>query len=130
MTSETTVDSDSPSDPNSMGVSFAPKSFQYSSVASTLTENNHYVTVAAVGAKFLYVIPGFDVLATEMRHIQTKGTSFIGSQEDTYDLFIKNDHSLSRAYPCLMLLQDFTVIKVNIHTMRPQMLSSDVTIKL
>ena len=72
-----------------MGVYFAPKSFQYSIVASTLTENDHYVTVVAVGTKFLYVIPGFDVLAVEMRHIQTKRTSFIGSQEDTDDLFIK-----------------------------------------
>ena len=71
-TSETTVDLKSPSDPNSMGVYFAPKLFRYSSVSSMLTENDHYVIVVAVGAKFLYVIPEFDVLAVKMRHIQTK----------------------------------------------------------
>ena len=42
-----------------------------------LTENDHYVIVVAVGEKFLHVIP---VLAIEMWHIQTKGTSFTGSQ--------------------------------------------------
>lgn len=108
------TDPDAPSDGSSMGVYFAPKSFRYSSVGDELTKNDHCISVVAVGSKFLYVLPGFDVLAVEMRHIQTKGSGTIGKEEDTYDLFIKNDASLSRTYPCEMLIKDLTIIKVYI----------------
>jgi len=103
------VDTDAPSDPNSMGVYFAPKAFRYSRVGSDLTDNDHYVTVVGVGSKFLYVLPGFDALAVELRHIQIKGTSKIGNEQGTYDIFIKNDLSLSRVYSCELLLKEVTV---------------------
>ena len=106
------ADPDAPSDDSSMGVYFAPKSFRYSSIGEELTKNDHCLSVVAVGSKFLYVLPGFDVLAVEMRHIQTKGSGRIGKEEDTYDLFIKNDASLSRTYPCEMLIKDLSIIKV------------------
>jgi len=108
------VDVDAPSDPNSMGVYFAPKGFRYNTVGSNLTENDHFVTVVWVGSKFLYVLPGFDVLAVELRHIQIKGTSRVGDEESIYDLFIKNDSSLSRPCLCELLLKEVTVVKVSL----------------
>lgn len=60
------------------------------------------------------VLPGFDVLAVELRHIQVKGTSKIREEEGTYDLFIKNDLSLSRTCPSELLLKEVTVVKVNL----------------
>jgi len=62
-----------------------------------------------------FVLPGFDVLAVELRHIRIKGTSKIGNEQGTYDIFIKNDLSLSRMYPCELLLKEVTVVKVNIN---------------
>ena len=43
----------------------------------------------SVGAKFLYVIPGFDVLGVELWHIQVKGFSKIGNPDGVFDIFIK-----------------------------------------
>lgn len=64
---EIAVDPYGLSDPNSTGVYFAPKEFRYSSTGSQLTENDHCVSVLAVGEKFLYILPGFDVLSIELR---------------------------------------------------------------
>ena len=102
-----------PSDPNSTGVYFAPKEFRYSSTGSELAENDHCVSVLAVGEKILYVLPGFDVLSIELRHILIKGTPRIGRPEETYDLFVRNDFDLSRSYPCEMILKEVTIVKVN-----------------
>ena len=66
-----------------------------------------------VGAKFLYVIPGFDVLGVELRHIQVKGFCKMGNPEDVFDMFIKNDILLSRVYPHVVL-RDVTIIKVGL----------------
>ena len=109
---ETEVDTDAPSDPSSMGVYFAPKEFRYNRVGSELTENEHYVSVLGVGSKFLYVLPGFDVLAIEIRHIQIR-SSRLGDKDNIYDLFIKNDALLSTKSPFELLLKEVTVIKVN-----------------
>ena len=107
-------DSQGPSDPDSMGVYLSPKSARYNKVGVDLCED-HIVCVVAVGLKFLYVIPGFDVLAVELRHIQVKGSLKIGDPEETFDLFIKNDYSLKRTYPCEMIMNDVTVIKVSLY---------------
>ena len=54
-----------------------------------LTEDDEFICVLSVGAKFLYIIPGFDVLGVALRHIQVKGFSKIGNPESVFDMFIK-----------------------------------------
>jgi len=108
----TSVDPYGPSDPNSTGVYFAPKRFRYSEAGIQLSENDHCVSVLSVGEKFVFVLPGFDVLSVELRHIWIKGTAKIGRPEETYDLFVRNDFDLSRRYPCEMILKEVTIVKV------------------
>ena len=64
----------------------------------------------AVGAKLLYVLPGFDVLAVELCHVQVKGSSKMEKPEDTFDLFVRNDFSMSRTYPGEMSLKEVMTI--------------------
>ena len=71
------------------------------------------VCVLSAGIKFLYVLPGFDVLGVELRHIKTKGWGKMGTEEQTYDIFIRNDVSLCRTYPTVMIVKDLTVVKVS-----------------
>lgn len=104
-------DARGPSDPDSMGVYFAPKEFRYTTTARDVIEGDDTVCVLSAGIKFLYVLPGFDVLAIELRHLKMKG--FLNANtEDVYDVFIKNDASLCRSYPTIMIIRDLTVIKV------------------
>ena len=112
MTSNVEPDPDHPSDPNSDSIYLTSKSGQYTDASIRLTEDDEFVCVVSIGAKFLYVITGFDVLGVELRHIQVKGFSKIGKPEDMFDMFIKNDLSLSRSYPSHMVLRDVTIIKV------------------
>ena len=105
-------DSQGPSDPNSSGVYISRKLTRYSKVGVELSED-HKVCVVAVGVKLLYCLPGFDVHSVELRHIQVKGSSKFGSPEDMFDLFTRNDFSLSRAYPCKMTLKEVTIVKVS-----------------
>jgi len=81
-------------------------------VGSQLTENDHIVSVLAIGEKLVYVLPGFDVLSVELRRVWIKSTTRIGKPEENYDLFVRNDFNLSRNYPCEMILKEVTVIKV------------------
>jgi len=104
-------DSQGPSDPNSTGVYLSHKSARYTDVGVKLSED-HDLCVVAIGNKLLYTLPGFDVLAVELRHIQVKGTSKMGKEEDTFDLFVRNDFALTRTYPCEMSLKEVTVVKV------------------
>ena len=106
------LDSNRPSDPNCDSVYLTPKSGRYTDGSIKLTEDDEFICVLSVGAKFLYVIPGFDVLGVELRHIQVKGFSKIGNPESVFDMFIKNDMSLCRLYPAHMVLRDVTIIKV------------------
>jgi len=108
----TSVDPNAPSDPNSTGVYFAPKQFRYNNAGSQLSENDHCVSVLGVGEKFVYVLPGFDVLSVELRHTLIKGTTKIGIPEGTYDVFVRNDFDLSKSYPCEMVLKEVTIVKV------------------
>ena len=109
MTSSVEPDPDHPSDPNSDSIYLTCKSGRYTDASIRLTEDDEFVCVVSIGAKFLYVIPGFDVLGVELRHIQVKGFSKIGKPEDVFDMFIKNDLSLSRSYPSHMVLRDVKV---------------------
>ena len=38
----------------------------------------------------------------------------MGNPEDVFDMFIKNDISLSRVYPSHVVLRDVTIIKVRL----------------
>ena len=58
-----------------VSVYLMPKSGRYTDASIKLTEDDEFVCVLSVGAKFLYVIHGFDVLGVELRHIQVKGFS-------------------------------------------------------
>jgi len=89
-----------PSDPDSMGVCFAPKGFRYTSIAKDVADmySDDGITqtcVLSAGEKFLYVLPDFDVLMIELRHLRVKGFPK-ANPEDVYDIFIKNDASLCR----------------------------------
>jgi len=78
--------------------------------ASLLKEDA--VCILLPGSKFLYVLPGFDVLGVELHHIKVKGFNKIGNDEDIFDLFVKNDSSLSRSYLTILIIKDLTVVKV------------------
>jgi len=108
-------DSNRPSDPSSSdSVYVTSKSCRYTDASIKMTEEEECVCVLNAGAKFLYVLPGFDVLGVELRHIQVKGFSKIGNSEEVFDLFIKNDMNLCRSYPSFMVIKDITVIEVGI----------------
>ena len=114
MASNLQSDPNRPLDPSCDSVYLTSKSGRYTDASIKLTEDDEFVCVLSVGAKFLYVIPGFDVLGIELRHIQVKGFCKIGNPEDVFDMFIKNDILLSRVYPSHMVLRDVTIIKVRI----------------
>ena len=104
-------DARGPSDPDSMGIYFALKEFRYTTAARDVTEGNDITCVLSVGMNFLYVLPGFDVLAIELRHLKVKGFPK-DNTENVYDVFIKTDASLCRSYPTGMIIKDLTIIKV------------------
>ena len=66
--------------------------------------------VTAVGPPFQYVIPGFEVLAVELRQMRILGV--LDEEEKSYDLFIRNEASLRRAYPERMTVKDYCMIEV------------------
>lgn len=68
--------------------------------------------VLHVGPSFKYVIPSFDVLTVELRHIRVGGDSNGAGQ--VYDIFIRgNDLSLmNKVYPALMTAKDYMNIAV------------------
>ena len=108
-------DPNSPSDPSSSdSVYTTSKSCRYTDTSLRMTEEEECVGVLNAGAKFLYILPGFDVLGIELRHIQVKGFSKIGNSEEVFDLFIKNDANLCRSYPSSMVIKDIAVIQVSI----------------
>ena len=100
--------SNRPLDPNCDSVYLIPKSGRYTDGSIKLTEDDKFICVLSVGAKFLYIIPGFDVLGVELRHIQG---SKIGNPESVFDMFIK---MICRRVDCTlhMVLRDVTIIKV------------------
>lgn len=88
-------------------------SFTYSNVAKELTEDQEITSILSAGKRFLYVLPGFDVFGIELRHIKVKGFGKIGNEEDTFDMFIRNDISLLRSYLTAVIIKDLVVVKLS-----------------
>ena len=82
-----------PSDPNSMSVYYTAKDLRYTKIAKEIIEDDQTACVLSAGTKFLYVLPGFDVLGVELCHLKVKGFGIIGNEE-VFDVFAKNDVSL------------------------------------
>ena len=106
-------DACAPWDPSSMGVYLTLPSFRYSIIAKELTEDQEITCILSVEKRFLYVLPGFDVLEIELRHIKIKRFGKIGNEEDTFNMFIRNDISLLRSYPTAVIIKDLVVVKVS-----------------
>lgn len=58
--------------------------------------------VVSVGLVFKYIIPSFDVLTLDLRHMKIVGQHQISGDEKRYNLLIRNDSSLLRSYPARM----------------------------
>ena len=59
----------------------------------------------SIGEAFPYLIPSFAVLEVELRQMRIKGYTTVGDEEN-YDVFIRNDPTLSRSYPVWMFIKD------------------------
>ena len=99
-------------DSEDLAVHFVPKEFRPGDGSN---DEDDEVWVNSIGDPFMYVIPSFDVLAVELRQIPISGYSKINGEEKHMDLFIRNDDSLCRAYPSLMVIKDFTIIEVSMY---------------
>jgi len=86
------LDPFAPSDPSSTGVYYTPLCPRYTDTANYLMEDNEITCVLAANAKFLYVLPCFDILEVELHHLRVKGFGKIGNEEDTYNIFLYNAH--------------------------------------
>ena len=73
---------------------------------------NDYLYVLTVGPKFEYTLPGFDVLAIDLRCMRVQGYNEDGELK-VVDVFIRADPSLDRAYPAGMEVADGTSIDVS-----------------
>ena len=73
---------------------------------------NDYFCVLSVDPPFDYVISGFEVLSVVLRHILIQGTDPAGESK-VYDLFIRDDPSLDRAYPVPIEVEDYAYIDVS-----------------
>ena len=74
-------------------VHFIPESSRPWYDPSSTDEIEPSVSVLSLTSPFFYVIPNFDVLQVELRHMRVKGYDSNG-EEQVYDLFIRNDPSL------------------------------------
>ena len=105
-------DSCAPWDPSSMGVYLTDSPIlQIYRYCEGVDRRARSHLCLSAGIKFLYVLPGFDILGIE-RHIKVKGFGKTGKEEDTFDMFIKNDTSLLRSYPTALMIKDLTVVLV------------------
>lgn len=73
-------------------------------VAGLENEPEDVFDVIAVGPPFQYVILGFNVLTVELRQMRILGK--LDEVEKTYDLCVRNESSLCRAYPERMTVQE------------------------
>ena len=73
---------------------------------------NDYMYVLSVSPKFEYVIPGFDVLAVDLRCMRVQGYNDTGELM-VLDTFVRDDPSLDRIYPAGMEVTDATCIDVS-----------------
>ena len=68
---EESRDGNDPSDVHCDGVYFTSKASRYSDISARITDDEVPVCVlTTVGDKFLYIIPGFDILEVELLHIK------------------------------------------------------------
>ena len=70
-------------------------------------------SILNVGPPFRHVIPSFDVISVGPRQIVIHGATPEG-EEDTYDVFVRNDPSLSGLLPAWMTVMDATIIDVSL----------------
>ena len=99
------VASDSPA----LCVSWAPPQSR-PNYDPSMEETNDCFCVLSLGVPLKYVIPSFDLLAVEIRHMSVKGYNKDGEEE----YFIRNDPSLCRVYPVWMEATDVTLIEVGV----------------
>ena len=90
-------------------VYFAPKSLRPFHDPAMDEEPDDCICVVSLGAPFRYVIPGFVVLAVELRQMRVKGYDAMG-EERTYNVFVRNNLSLNWSYPVWMEIKDAAVI--------------------
>ena len=65
--------------------------------------------VIGLGVPVKFIIPSFDVLSVELRHMKIK-------EEECYDFFISSDSILSTLIsPEYIIIQDVTITKVSPH---------------
>ena len=95
-----------------MKVHYVPKQYRPLQDSPESSEEDDTITVTSIGESFIYVIPSFDVLGVELRHVAVKGYMRKTYEEKCYDLFIREDSSLIREYPSAMTIKDVTIIKV------------------
>ena len=70
-------------------VHYVPKQYQPLQDSPGCSEEDNTVTVTSVGESFIYVLPSFDVLGVELRHVAVKGYARRTGEEQCYDLFIR-----------------------------------------
>ena len=96
-------------------MSFVPLSSRPWYDPSIADQPDDHVLVLSVGPPFSYIIPSFDVLKVEMRQMKVKFAGK-GGDDETYDIFIRDDPSLCLEYPVEMVVKDSTVIQVSPHS--------------
>ena len=70
-----------------------------------------YFSILSIGPPLEYVIPGFDVLAVQLRPIRIQGETPEGDPK-VYDVLIRDDPSLNRSYPTPLEVEEYTNIQV------------------
>lgn len=79
------------------------------------TGKNDCLCILSVGSRFLYVIPGFDVLAVSLRVMRVQGYDAEGKLR-VCDVFVRDDPSLDRIYPAAMEVTDQTCVDVSLQS--------------
>ena len=95
-------------------VHFVPKADrpEHISDPSQDDQEDDCMCVLSLGDAFPYVIPSFQFLSVELRQMRVKGYTK-EEEERTYDIFVRNDPSLCRAYPTWIVARDVTMIEVH-----------------
>ena len=83
-----------------------------SRLTKDMPDHKDYFYVLSVGAPFEYVIPGFDLLAVDLREMRVQGYDDEG-QLRVLDVFARADPSLNRVYPAQMEVTDQSCVEVS-----------------
>ena len=109
------LDPFAPSDPSSMGVYYTPQCDRYTDTARYLMEDNEITCVLSelpTQNSYMFCLVLMFLIGIELRHLRVKGFGKMGKEEDTFDIFARNDLSLCRSYPAALFIKDLTVVKV------------------